>query len=867
MKYKYLSLGIVLCSALMTGCTEDISELNNSTAFIAQEGKDYYFYINQQSFDFSNYEDKEQFIYNIPNDITFTMSSDAPDWLSIADKCIVASKNTSTNSRQAIFTINANLDNGMSFPYTMSATQSGAEGYLRWEDNSSSATISGKEQTINIPVDTNFDDLTLAWSPSYSTTPNNHVNLSYDKDKKQVIVHVNGNSSSNTLYFYVTASAYDNNYGSREITYSFTQKPADINVTPSSLTMAARGETKKVSVSSECALQTSSEDTWISVSPENIGIGTSEVAITVSANNTKSSRTGYVSIGRTGINVYQNAPTTSVSSASISIDAVGGTKTTTVNTDVAVTPTTNASWLSLSPGTIPVGQTELRITAQPNSSSANCSAIIQIGSASVTVNQNGAKTTVEGNTVKFGANGGTASVTVKSDVTVKSSPSDNWISVSPENIPIGTTELKITALPNETSSTRSGSVTVGKQKISVEQEGQVLSVSSNNVKFKASANDNKTFNVTSTGSWKINDIPEWLTVTPSEGAEGTTTVSISTQDNNSTLQRTADLKVEMQKFSLSKSITVTQEGATADVGSSLQMPWNSSTATLSVGIPAEWTVNTNADWITLSKTSGSGKDEVSVTTQTNTSKDERYCKISFSSEGNEYTTNVTQQGQYLNVTGGGNGNYDWKGGNFRLSVSGTVSTNEPSIEYLSGGNDWINISNKSILSGNTGYTVTVTENNTTETRKANIVIMPSQTGTTEAIAQGVKMVIVQTGRMLEIYPQKIYFNQFGGDSKKYTIVTDGSNVDNVYYTIVTDGNYSIEKPAADNWYTLKHNTTDKTLYVIVNKMSDDMTERTGQIDVCLKGSSSTTGTRKSITIKQVNTTKIDFNGFGEDEIW
>ena len=85
--------------------------------------------------------------------------------------------------------------------------------------------------------------------------------------------------------------------------------------------------------------------------------------------------------------------------------------------------------------------------------------------------------------------------------------------------------------------------------------------------LKGAANSAATLTVASDEAWTINGVPAWLSVTPSSGEAGTTTVTISaTSDNDSGAERQAELIVSStDDATLSKTVVVKQEAKSAGV--------------------------------------------------------------------------------------------------------------------------------------------------------------------------------------------------------------------------------------------------------------------------------------------------------------
>lgn len=123
-----------------------------------------------------------------------------------------------------------------------------------------------------------------------------------------------------------------------------------------------------------------------------------------------------------------------------------------------------------------------------------------------------------------------------------------------------------------------------------------------------------TLNIKSNCAWQISSRDTWLTVSPLTG-NGTSSVSVTATQNPSSLeQRTSSLTVNTADGQ-SRNVTVIQNVAseilTANV-ETLSFDYSGGMKSFAVQSNGTWEINGSADWITLSRTSGSGNGEVSV---------------------------------------------------------------------------------------------------------------------------------------------------------------------------------------------------------------------------------------------------------------
>ena len=248
-----------------------------------------------------------------------------------------------------------------------------------------------------------------------------------------------------------------------------------------------------------------------------------------------------------------------------------------------------------------------------------------------------------------------------------------------------------------------------------------LLVSTNAVTIGAEASNTTTFTIQSLGTdWTISSSESWLTASTLSGI-GNATIFLNAQKNSFMSIRTATVTIAGTGVE-SKTITVTQEGTPAylDISSStLQIGYQEgSTCTFNITSNTDWTLSCPENWMTLSKTSGSGDAEITLTTRANLYTTERTATITITSTtASPKTVTVAQAGAPpfletsvsslpLSSAEGASGTFDI-----------TSNTNWTALSSES----WLVISNTGTF-GNATITVTAQKNPTINTRNASVTI-------------------------------------------------------------------------------------------------------------------------------------------------
>ena len=148
-------------------------------------------------------------------------------------------------------------------------------------------------------------------------------------------------------------------------------------------------------------------------------------------------------------------------------------------------------------------------------------------------------------------------------------------------------------------------------------------------------------------SWTASSDVSWITLAKSSGS-GSDTLSYSVAENTTTASRTGTITITYSGGT--ETLTVTQAGVAAADGSISpttvsQVSVSGSTLTFTVtdADSVGWTLASNASWLTLSNTSGTGGSTVTATVAANTSSSARNASLTFTSGGTTTTIAVSQK--------------------------------------------------------------------------------------------------------------------------------------------------------------------------------------------------------------------------------
>ncbi len=421
---------------------------------------------------------------------------------------------------------------------------------------------------------------------------------------------------------------------------------------------------------SNCAKSATSNVPWITIS---FGGGTanpSTVGYSVQANASPNQRIGTITVngGLATFSVTQSgiACTYNISPASATITADGGTGTANVTTtsECAWTPTSSASWITITGGAT-TGNGSFSYRVAPNTTKDARSATINVGNDTLTINQNPACSfTLAPSFQQIRASAESGSVTITANVSscARSAISDSsWLTIPVGSSGTGTATLSWTAAANTTASPRTGRITVGDATFSVQQEGGACTFSLAPTTQNVTAiGGTGSFTITTSCQWAAATTAPWLTITSASSGTGTATLSFRADPNPTPAQRTGSITIGGTAF------LVTQDaaGCSLEISSSaVEVPSGGGGGSFEISstIGCNWTAGANVPWITIvAGSSGNANATLSFTAAPNTTPGTRTGLITV---GNR-TFTVTQPGAAC-----------------ELSIAPTSNTNIPSNAF------------------------------------------------------------------------------------------------------------------------------------------------------------------------------------------
>lgn len=236
--------------------------------------------------------------------------------------------------------------------------------------------------------------------------------------------------------------------------------------------------------------------------------------------------------------------------------------------------------------------------------------------------------------------GGTTEVSLISNGDWKVDSTPDWMTVSPMS-GNGDATLTLTIAPNSGTELRIGTVTASTKDnsttLSVTQSFIIipyLTISPNAIEFDHLGGDFEIV-VSSNSDWQLETLPDWISASVFSGSnDGSISVTVAPIDNDIEEGREATIIISSESLSASMQVRQTAAPAVDYIFSVAPMNLNfehvGGTVTLSVTSTIEWSVTTEADWITFTPSSGDSNAEVTVDVTANEEQEERESSILFS---------------------------------------------------------------------------------------------------------------------------------------------------------------------------------------------------------------------------------------------
>lgn len=530
---------------------------------------------------------------------------------------------------------------------------------------------------------------------------------------------------------------------------SVTQKASSPYVTLSSseYTFGASQSSQKFEVSSNVGWSISGGTTWLNIS---VASDSLSFIVTANENTTSSSRSATLyfysnsSKRLNSLGIVQVAPSSPTSSPeTLVFNQPGGTFSLSITSEVSWTASVDVSWLEVTPQSGSAGTTRLNIAATANTTAKERMGhlALYIGGkemATIEVRQKGLYVETEPESLTFSAQSESKNLHISSNVAWSVFSKPEWVNLPDTTSGNGYGILTLQVEDYWGSLDRSGVLTLGASgtdlvtSVPITQKGRFFDNLTSLLTFDASAGS-ESITVSTDGKWTAKVTEEatsWLSITPISGT-GNGTIQISVTENANDEERTGEVQVTVG--STTKSVGIVQNGKyfTVSPASFAMLPSTGGSHTIHIASDDSWTANTSSSWMTLSRNSGTGNVDVTLTAPDHPSVTARDDTTTFTPTYAQPVRVITRQsGRFLTV--------DVTSIRFfaRGGTSDPVQVSTDATFTLATSDSWLSIQRQ-----NNAFTVTATENTTDARREGKVVI--TMTGLPEGEEYTLEIPVVQ----------------------------------------------------------------------------------------------------------------------------
>ena len=601
----------------------------------------------------------------------------------------------------------------------------------------SGISVESAEQSITLSFSTN-----VAWSATVSANWLTISPSSGEAGKNSVKVEVEENRTGQPRSATITISDKES---MQKVSVTVRQEAlkASLTVSPESLEFSANKGEEMLSITSNTDWVITKDAEWITLDSDK-GKGLATIAAGVTENTSLTSRTGSITVSTSDgsvkktVSVRQSGADVifTIDKNEFNVAAAGESFSVKVTRNIGYKINSQPEWVKQT-GKANSGNVDTyTFTAEANTSTEAREGVIVFCNENnecvpVTVKQAGANATLSVSPAEltFTANTESKSLDVTSNTAWTAASGASWAKLNKTN-GSGNAQIAVTAEENTAITQRSATITIktadGKAsatvKVTQSAANVIFSVDKNEHSVAAAGGD-FTVKVTRNIGYKINSQPEWVKQTDKVPSGNTDTYTFTAEANTSTEARDGVI-VFCNDNNECVPVTVKQAGANATLSvfpASMTFTAKSESKTFTVTSNTDWTMTSDAAWVKLSATDGSGNAQVTVTAEENTATKQRIATITLKTKDGKTTATVklSQNGaDIIFRIDGDNREYkvEAEGGEIQFSVIHNIEC------YLKKNPEWVILDNMQTYNGATWYKLKVLPNTSTSERGGIIVI-------------------------------------------------------------------------------------------------------------------------------------------------
>ena len=601
----------------------------------------------------------------------------------------------------------------------------------------SGISVESAEQSITLSFSSN-----VAWSATVSADWLTISPSSGEAGKNSVKVEVEENRTGQPRSATITIS---DKKSMQKVSVTVRQEAlkASLTVSPESLEFSANKGEEMLNVTSNTDWVITKDAEWITLDSDK-GKGLATIAAGVTENTSLTSRTGSITVSTSDgsvkktVSVRQSGADVifTIDKNEFNVAAVGESFSVKVTHNIGYKINSQPEWVKQTDKANSGNVDTYTFTAEENTSTEAREGVIVFCNDNnvcvpVTVKQAGANATLSVSPAEltFTAKSESKAFSIASNTAWTATSSAPWAKINASS-GSGNAQVVVSAEENTAITQRSATITIktadGKAtatvKVTQSAANVIFSVDKNEHSVAAAGGD-FSVKVTHNIGYKINSQPEWVKQTGKVPSGNTDTYTFTAEANTSTEAREGVI-VFCNDNNECVPVTVKQAGANATLSVSpaeLTFTAKSESKTFTVTSNTDWTMTSDAAWVKLSATDGSGNAQVTVTAEENTATKQRIATITLKTKDGKTTATVklSQNGaDIIFRIDGDNREYkvEAEGGEIQFFVIHNIEC------YLKKNPEWVILDNMQTYNGATCYKLKVLPNTSTSERGGIIVI-------------------------------------------------------------------------------------------------------------------------------------------------
>lgn len=507
----------------------------------------------------------------------------------------------------------------------------------------SGISVESAEQSITLSFSSN-----VAWSATVSANWLTISPSSGEAGKNSVKVEVEENRTGQPRSATITISDKES---TQKVSVTVRQEAlkASLTVSPESLEFSANKGEEMLNVTSNTDWVITKDAEWITLDSDK-GKGLATIAAGVTENTSLTSRTGSITVSTSDGSVKKTVSVRQSGAAVVftidrnefSVAAAGESFSVKVTHNIGYKINSQPEWVKQT-GKANSGNVDTyTFTAEANTSTEAREGVIVFCNDNnecvpVTVKQAGANATLSVSPAEltFTAKSESKTFSIASNTAWTATSSAPWAKINAAS-GSGNAQVVVSAEENTAITQRSATVTIktadGKAsatvKVTQSSANVIFSVDRNEFDV-AAAGESFSVKVTHNIGYKINSMPDWVKQTGKASSGNVDTHTFNAEANTSTEAREGVI-VFCNDNNECVPVTVKQAGANATLSvspASMTFTAKSESKTFTVTSNTDWTMTSDATWVKLSATDGSGNAQVTVTAEENTATKQRIATI------------------------------------------------------------------------------------------------------------------------------------------------------------------------------------------------------------------------------------------------